>query len=58
MAVKSIRGCFYYHGLAFNAWISNHKSSKVLDEITYPFLNFNSAIFEEQYNHWSLGMDK
>ena len=23
------------------AWISNHKPSKVWDEITYPFPNFN-----------------
>ena len=25
------------------AWIGNHMSRKVLDEITYPFLNFNGA---------------
>ena len=25
----------------FPAWISNHMPSKVWDEITYPFLNFN-----------------
>ena len=31
------------------AWMSNGLSGKVWDEITYPFLNFNSA---------SLGMDK
>ena len=30
----------------FPAWISNHTSSKVLDEITYPFLNFNGATVE------------
>ena len=38
------------------AWISKHMSSKVLDEITYPFLNFNGATVE--VNRWSLGMDK
>ena len=30
--------------------ISNHMPSKVWDDITYPFPNFNDA--------WSLGMDK
>ena len=34
------------------AWISNHMPSRVWDEITYPFLNFNGC------NRWSLGMDK
>ena len=28
------------------AWISNHMPSKVWDEITYPFLNFNGAAVE------------
>ena len=28
------------------AWISNHMSSKLLDEITYPFPNFNGATVE------------
>ena len=28
------------------AWISNHLPSKVWDEITYPFLNFNSCTVE------------
>ena len=28
------------------AWISNHMPSKVWDEITYPFLNFNGATVE------------
>ena len=38
---------FYKHGLTLiPAWISNHMSSKVLDEITYPFLNFNGATVE------------
>ena len=27
-------------------WISNHMPSKVWDEITYPFLNFNGATVE------------
>ena len=35
---------FYEHGLnLIPAWISNHKPSKVYDEVNYPFLNFNSA---------------
>ena len=28
------------------AWISNHMSCNVWDEITYPFLNFNGATVE------------
>ena len=28
------------------AWISNHTPSKVWDEITYPFLNFNGCTVE------------
>ena len=36
------RGPFYSHGsILIPAWISNHKPSKVWDEITYPFLNLN-----------------
>ena len=27
-------------------WISNHTLSKVWEEITYPFLNFNGATVE------------
>ena len=38
---------FYLHGLTLTpAWISHHMSSKVWDEITYPFLNFNGATAE------------
>ena len=38
---------FYYHGLTLiPAWISNHMSSKVWDEITYPFPNFNGCTVE------------
>ena len=34
-------GPFYWHGLTLNiAWISNHMTSKVWDEINYPFSNF------------------
>ena len=29
------------------ARISNHKPSKVGDEITYPFLNFNGAVMDK-----------
>ena len=40
-------GPFYLHGLTLiPAWISNHMPSKVWDEITYPFLNFNGATVE------------
>ena len=28
------------------AWISNHMPSKMWDEITYPFLNFNGCTVE------------
>ena len=56
--------CYFYPSMAVN-----HMSSKVRDEITYPFPNFNGATVEdwENYlsipklqrcNRWSLGMDK
>ena len=32
--------------LLISAWISNHMSSKVWDEITYPFPNFNGCAIE------------
>ena len=38
---------FYLHGLTFiPAWISNYIHYEVWGEITYPFLNFNSATVE------------
>ena len=38
---------FYKHRLILiPAWISNHKSGNVLDEITYPLPNFNGCIVE------------
>ena len=38
---------FDQHGLVLiAAWISNHMSDKVWDDITYPFPNFNSYIVE------------
>ena len=38
---------FYKDGLTLiPAWISNYMLSKVWDEITYPFLNFNGATVE------------
>ena len=44
-------GRFYIkvkHGLTLiPAWISNHMPSKVWDEITYPFLNFNGVTVED-----------
>ena len=41
------RGPFYKHGSTFiPAWISNYTYYNVWDEITYPFLNFNSATVE------------
>ena len=40
-------GSFYYHELTLiPAWISNHMPSKVYEEITYPFPNFNSVTIE------------
>ena len=40
-------GPFYKHGLTLiPVWISNHMLSKVWDEITYPFLNFNGCTVE------------
>ena len=37
----------YQHGLTLiPAWISNYIHCKVLDEIAYPFLNFNGATVE------------
>ena len=41
----------YISGTPLLTWISNHMLSKVWDEITYSFLNFNSATIEG-------GMDK
>ena len=42
-----ISGPFYSHGLTLiPAWISNYTHYNVWDEITYPFLNFNSATVE------------
>ena len=36
------RGPFYQHGLTLiSAWISNYISSKVWEEITYPFQNIS-----------------
>ena len=37
---------------ANSAWMNNHKRSKVWDEITYPFPNF------QQLQHLSLEMDR
>ena len=38
---------FYWHDLTFiPAWITNHISGQVWDEITYPFPNFNAATVE------------
>ena len=40
-------GPFYKNGLTLiPAWISNHMPSKVWDEITHPFLNFNGCAVE------------
>ena len=39
-----IWGPFYKHGLnLITPWIRNHIPSKALDEITYPFPNFNAT---------------
>ena len=38
---------FYKYGLTLiPAWISNHMSSKMWDEITYPFQNFKGYTVE------------
>ena len=38
-------GSFYWHGLTlFPAWIINHMPSKVWNEITHLFPNFNGAV--------------
>ena len=40
-------GPFYQQGLTLiPAWLNHHFHSKVWDEITYPFLNFNGATAE------------
>ena len=40
-------GPFYKHWLTLiPAWTSNHKPSKVWDEIIHPFLNFNGCTVE------------
>ena len=40
-------GPFNKHGLTLIlVWISNYMLRKVLDEITYPFLNFNGCTVE------------
>ena len=40
-------GPIYWHGLTLiPAWINNYTNSKVWDEITYTFLNFNGATVE------------
>ena len=39
---------FYKHGLTLiPSWISNHMPSKVWDEITFPFSNFNTTDVRE-----------
>ena len=41
------RSYFYWHGLTLiPVWISNYMPGRVWDEITYPFLNFNSYTVE------------
>ena len=41
---------FYRHGLTLiPAWISNHMRTKVWDEITYPFSNFNVMQSHDDY---------
>ena len=44
---NSFRDYFHYHGLTLiPAWICNHMLSKMWDDITYPFSNFNGANIE------------
>ena len=50
-------GPFYWHGWTLTpAWIKYYIHYQMLDEITYPFPNFNGATIEVW--EWSLGMDK
>ena len=45
-------GPFYQHGLTLiTAWIGNHMPSKVWDEITYAFLNFNVRTRMDKWFH-------
>ena len=47
LLILNASGPFYNHGLTLiPAWISNYIHYNVLDEITYPFLNFNGATVE------------
>ena len=47
LSAPTVCGPFYLRGLTLiPAWISNHMPSKVWDEITYPFLNFNGCTVE------------
>ena len=42
-------------------WTPNYIHHKVLDEITYPFPNFNGCTIQfipKRQHHWSLGIDK
>ena len=39
------------------AWISNHMANKVLDQITYPFLNFNGCMVLNSYYDRYPGLD-
>ena len=52
--LQHLTGPFYYYRLTLiPAWIGNYIHYPVLDEIIYPFPNFNGATFEV----WDLGMD-
>ena len=43
---------WWMHTTSISAWISNHMSSEVWDEITYPFPKL------QRCNRWNLGMAK
>ena len=43
---QAITGTDDDQDLQYDQWISNHMPSKVWDEITYPFLNFNGCTVE------------
>ena len=38
----------FHYPISMSIWISNHTPSKVWNEITYPFPNFNGTVFEDR----------
>ena len=62
MRCCKLSGAFYQHRLILiPAWLSNHMSTTVWTEITYPFRNFNGVIVEilvmDKYIHPMIGIN-